>query len=332
MATIYEIAAKANVSVTTVSRVINKSKNVSATTRDKVTKIINELGYTPNILSQSLATGITNVILVLVHGVDNPFFSSIIKGIEDNAYQNNYKVLIAETSGILEREDQYLELLKTKLVTGCIIMSCEKNSKDLEALYEKYPIVQLIEYDQKAKVPFVSIDYYKASRELMHHFINKGHQKIAFINAGESVRISSIKKYQAYVDILTENDFPVITKELEPTTFSLENAKELTLILLNKHPDITAIFACSDIIAIGACYAIESLNKKCPDDIEVFGYDNLIYSELSRPKISTVDLKDFQLGKKAMSILEAQIKNTDYDLENYSSYQLIFKESSNCKD
>jgi DNA-binding LacI/PurR family transcriptional regulator len=329
MATIYEIAHKAHVSVTTVSRVINDSTKVNKDTREKVQKVIQELNYSPNIFGKQLGKKNTNLILILLHGIDNPFFSNIIKGIEITAYQNNYNVLISETNGQVERENQYLELLKNHFVDGVILLSYEQSLENLNKLTNNYPIVEVVEYNEASNTPYISIDYLKASKDIMNYFISNDHKKIAFVAAGENQRISINKKYQGYSETLKENNLEIITNKIDFNEFSLESAMNTTENIVNKHPDVTAFFCCSDLIARGTIAKLKQLNIKVPDDIEVFGFDDLIYSELSSPTISTVSLNTYNLGVKAMEILYKRIMKIDY-IEDYyfGPYELKFKEST----
>lgn len=329
MATIYEIAHKAHVSVTTVSRVINDSNKVNKDTRERVEKVIKELSYSPNIFGKQLGKGTTNLILILLHGIDNPFFSNIIKGIEITAYENKYNVLISETNGQVERENQYLELLKNHFVDGVILLSYEQSLEDLNNLAINYPIVEVVEYNEQSNTPYISIDYLKASREIMDYFVTNNHKKIAFVASGQNQRISIIKKYQSYLDVLNENGLEVITKSIEFNEFSIESAMKTTSKIINEHPDVTAFFCCSDLIARGTITKLKELGKQVPEDIEVFGFDDLIYSELSTPKISTVSLDTFNLGVKSMELLYNRInKIVDGEDHYFGPYQLKFKEST----
>lgn len=228
MSTINEVAARAKVSVATVSRVINELPNASLRTRDKVLKVIEALKYQPNAMGSLLRKDRTQMVLVLLHSVDNPFFSSIVQGIEEVAHQNSYNVLISTTYGQHKREQHYIKMLKQHFVDGLILITNTLNIDEINELSESYPIAQVLEYVPNSSEVYFSIDFYGAAKAAVEHLVSQGRQKIAFVHAGLIDIASTQAKYQAYKDVLENHHLEVITKELKEYPFGFDSGRHIT--------------------------------------------------------------------------------------------------------
>jgi LacI family transcriptional regulator, repressor for deo operon, udp, cdd, tsx, nupC, and nupG len=303
MATMEQVAKIANVSVATVSRVLNNPNSVSPDTRQRVQDVIKKLNYEPNLLGRSLRKTETNLILVLLHAIDNPFFSKIIRGIENIAHIYNYDVIVANNYGDRQLGEHYVDFLRSRLVDGVILLSSEFTAEELDRLTANYPVVQTIEYNPDSNAPAITIDYYQASCELMEHLISLGKHNIAFLNANDRPIISTDEKFRAYIDTLNKYQLPIITKSTEIATFGYFTAKDKTNELLKNHPTIDAIFACSDMLACGAIDACLANQLKVPEDVAVVGFDNIAYSEIFKPSITTISHNSFNLGLKSMEVM-----------------------------
>ena len=330
MSTIQQVASLARVSVATVSRVINQSANVSELTRQRVELAIQRLNYQPNAMGTFLRKDKTNMILVLVHSVDNPFFSMIIQGIENIAHHNNYNVLICTTYGDREREKHYVKMLKNHFVDGMILISNTLQLEEINDLNHSFPVVQTIEYVPDSSVPYYSVDFYKASFELMEHLIASGRKNIAYVHTGSTQIISNIEKYRAYKDALNKHGLPVLCEASEEYYFGYISGKAVASVLLNENPNIDAFFATSDLTAVGIIDEIRSRNLRIPEDISVVGFDNTIFSSVSQPAITTVELNTYELGCKAMELLLRRIEKPETmdTTAHILPFHLIIKESS----
>ena len=330
MSTIQQVASLAKVSVATVSRVINNSAGVSAKTRQKVEQAIERLKYQPNAMGTFLRKDKTNMILVLVHSVDNPFFSMIIQGIENIAHHNNYNVLICTTYGDRSREQHYVKMLKNHYVDGMILISNTLTLEEINELNINYPLVQVIEYLPESKAPYYSVDFYQASYDLMEHLIQNGCRNIAYVHTGSTHIISHMEKYRAYIDVLTKHNLPILSKTNEEYNFGFISAKSVAALLLDENPHIDGFFATSDLIAIGIIDELQTRKKRIPEDIKVVGFDNTIFSSIYNPAITTVELNTYELGCKSMEFLLNKIEKLEKDIkvDHVLPYQLIVKDSS----
>jgi LacI family transcriptional regulator, repressor for deo operon, udp, cdd, tsx, nupC, and nupG len=330
MSTIQQVASLAKVSVATVSRVINNSAGVSNKTRQKVEQAIERLKYQPNAMGTFLRKDKTNMILVLVHSVDNPFFSMIIQGIENIAHHNNYNVLICTTYGDRSREQHYVKMLKNHYVDGMILISNTLTLEEINELNINYPLVQVIEYLPESKAPYYSVDFYQASYDLMEHLIQNGCKNIAYVHTGSTHIISHMEKYRAYIDVLTKYNLPILSKTNEEYNFGFISAKSVAALLLDENPHIDGFLATSDLIAIGIIDEIQTRKKRIPEDIKVVGFDNTIFSSIYNPAITTVELNTYELGCKSMEFLLNKIEKLEKDIkvDHVLPYQLIVKDSS----
>jgi len=330
MSTIDEVAFIAKVSVATVSRVINNNTNVTPETRERVLEAIARLKYQPNAMGSLLRKEHTGMILILLHSVDNPFFSPIVQGIESFAQSNGMNVLICTTYGDKQREKHYLDLLKSHFVDGLLLITNTLTLEELNDLNRNYPVVQVVEYLPDSDASYFSIDFYEASFKLVERLIEKGHQHIAFVHAGLKDIVSTKKKYQAYCDVLRKHDLtPVQLNETE-MVFGYESGRDITKKLLDIDPKITAFFATSDLIACGILDECLNRGFRIPEDKAIISFDNTIFSTLVKPKLTSVDVNGFQLGVQSLDYLNKRIHDKKYNdkIELFLPYIVHDRESS----
>ena len=330
MSTIDEVAFLAKVSVATVSRVINNSTNVSPETKERVLNAIARLKYQPNAMGALLRKEHTGMILILLHSVDNPFFSPIVQGIEYFAQSNGMNVLICTTYGDKNREKHYLDLLKSHFVDGLLLITNTLTCEELNELNRNYPVVQVVEYLPTCEASYFSIDFYQAAFTLVERLIEKGHKHIAFIHAGLANIVSTKKKYQAYCDALKKHNLEAIIEDISEHAFGYESGRTMTRELLNEHPSITAFFATSDLMACGILDELRDQGFKVPQDKAIISFDNTIFSTLVQPNITSVDVNGFQLGYQSLEYLKKRINDKKFTdkLEVFLPYVIHERESS----
>lgn len=309
MSTIEEVAFLAKVSVATVSRVINDKGNVSDETKQRVEAAIKQLKYQPNAMGVLLRKEKTEMVLVLLHSVDNPFFSSIVQGIEKVAHENNYNVLISTTYSDHQREDRYVKMLKHHFVDGVILITNTYNKEDINELNNLYPVAQALEYIDNSDASYFSVDFYAASVEVINHLIASGRKRIAFAYTGSVDIVSASLKYKAYKDVLTQHHLPILTPQLQELPFGYESGKQIAHDTLRDHPDVDGFFASSDLIACGILDELAQQGKTVPKDISVVGFDNTIYSQIANPKLTTVEVNGFKMGEAAMQYILQRVNH-----------------------
>lgn len=327
-ATIIDIAKEANVSISTVSRVFNGSTAVSKKTKRKVEKAMEDLNYIPNAIARSLVCKTSNTIGIVASDLTNPFFTEVIDGIEDYFNSQGFTLILSNSRYKVEKENLYISQMVEKRVDGIII---------LNAYSENMPLISKI----KNTVPIVAIQAVLAGVDCVNtrdedgaykavdFLIKQGHTKIAFLKYNfENTTLTNRLKgyYKAHKDSgLAINKNYILTSEFSPYC-GYHMANEI----LNNFPEVTAIFAFNDQIALSTYNAIQTRGLKIPDDMSIIGVDNIEYGSLTAPKLTTVEQPTYQMGKNAAELLLRRIKdeNISEPQEIILPTKLIIKEST----
>lgn len=327
MVKMIDVAKVANVSSATVSRVLRNPETVKETTRKKVLDVIQELNYQPNILARNLRRNETNTILVVVPNILNTVFSGIIEGIEAEAAGNGYRVLLANTNNNVENEFGLIELLKQKQTDGMILFSAKMESQVLLDLSENYPIVLTTAYIDGLKVPTVSIDNISSSRRAVEHLIKLGHTRIAHIS-GPIEFSSSRDRYKGYQQAMIHNDLEIDSLLVQEGDFSLESGYNQMMKFLAMENPPSAIFSANDEMAMGVVKAAKEHGIQVPDEIAVVGFDNISFSSIFEPSLTTISQPLYKMGQLSMKLLMQQIKGVPLDKTQYIlDSELIVRES-----
>lgn len=330
MATISDVAREAQVSVATVSRVLNKQDSVKKATADRVYAAIEKLKFEPNILARNFRRSESRVILIIAPNITNPYYSHILTGIGDTANELGYSALIFNTANSEEREKEGMEMLKKRRADGAILLARNQGSQWLEEYAENYPVVQCSEYDPQVPFPHVSIDNYKAVREVMAYLFALGHERIATISS-KNRYISTDLRMKAYKDALVEEGLPVEENLVAYAglDYSFRSGKEAAEKLLAQENRPTAIFCISDTIALGAIAAAMEKGIRVPEDLTVIGFDDVEDTMMFHPYITTVGQPCYELGKNAMRMLYDRINGQlDPQHEMVLKHKFIIRESA----
>jgi len=328
MANIKEVARYAGVSVATVSRVLNDSPNVKSETREKVFSAIKELGYQPNLLGRNLRRTRTNLVLVLLPSIANPFYAAIVKGIEDVAHNNGYNIMLCNTESNVERERLYIRLLKNKLADGVIFLAPQISADELTELSLKYPVVQCCEYRENAGVSHVSIDNFMAAYEATKHLIRLGHKKIGLLSSDNDF-ISTKQRENGYRKALEEYRIMLNKIWLGFGDYGYNSGYDYGSKLLGNDDRPTAVFAISDLMAIGVIKAAADKGITVPDDLSVVGFDNISYAYMHTPSLTTISQPRYDIGEAAMKLMLAHINEPDYPpCSLILKHQLVLREST----
>ncbi|MFT4416615.1 LacI family DNA-binding transcriptional regulator [Fredinandcohnia humi] len=310
--TIIDVATHAGVSKATVSRVINKNPNVNEEIRQKVLHSIEELGYLPNAFAKNLAKNTSNVFGLILPDITNPYFPILARGIEDASHRLGYSLFIANTDNNPDIEQEYIDKFISQQVAGIILISSSLDELKVKKLSElSIPFVLCDRFIMDSPFDTVSIDNYKASYEVVKHLINKGHKDICHLSGPLNVQSANRRK-QGYVDAIKEND-------LEPCIlygdFNFESGYQLMkTILEDKNP--SAVFAGNDLIALGAMNAIQEAGLTVPEDISVIGCDDILFAQMSRPKLSSISIPAYQIGVTAVDMMVDRIKGVSTQPRN----------------
>jgi len=308
-----DVAKLADVSPATVSRVLTNPDIVSDHTKDKVLKAIEELNYKPNVLARNLRKMENKNILVILPDITNTFFSQVLRGIDQVASENGYRVLLADTKDELDLEHEYLTYLDLKIADAAIMLT-SRNVEAIEELARKHQIVLACEYIKDSQLPMVSIDNIKSAYKATKHLIDLGHQKIAHISGPMDIILNK-DRFEGYKKALLEANLKFNRDWVKEGEYTVDSGYSEMEKLLQLSAPPTAVFASNDEMAIGAIKAIKNSNMKVPDDIAVVGFDDIKWASIYEPALTTIFQPTFEIGKKAMSILLKLIKEEKEDFQ-----------------
>lgn len=333
MATIKDIAKQANVSIATVSRVINKHPDVSDETRKKIIKIMAEKNYKPNTIARSLSTRISKQIGVFFtdhynSGLQHPFFREVIYGMEKALGENGYD-LVYFTNRRWGDNFSYLEKCKDRHVDGVVLMGVLKDDPNLNNLLSSSIPVVFVDIDIISEnASYVISDNVSGAKKAVKYLYNLGHTKIGTI-LGINITKSTQDRFLGYKLALEELEINYNSDWVVNGDYTEEGSYQAIKKLLKLDQLPTAIFCQSDKMAIGAMNALEDSGHKVPEDFSIIGYDDIEVSRYVKPALTTIAQNKFKMGKVAAEMLVNMIK------ENKSVSPSILpvnlKERDSCK-
>lgn len=309
MTTIKDVAKKAGVSISTVSRVLTSRAHVNEETKEKVIKVIEELNFKPNLIARGLKERRTNTIGLIIPDISNPYYPKIAKSVEDYAKQLGYAVILCNTYDNLEEELKYVDMLKKRYIDGIIFITASKDGKHIKNLMdENFPVVQLDRF-RDANVPSVVSDNINGAYEATKYLIENGHKKIACVIGNTNNQIF-IDRFIGCMMALNENNIKVPDEFVIKDANTLEEVHESVMELLKNYQHPTAIFSSSDQKSFGIYRAIRDCGLKVPDDISVIGYDNVDLAKYLDPPLTTYDQSVKEMGVLAVKRLIEQIESS----------------------
>lgn len=332
--TIKDISRIAGVGVSTVSRVLNKHPDVKTETRQKVLSVIEEFNYVPNNSARNLKRNTSNNIGVLVKGIHNPFFSEMIKSIEEKIDEEGYSMILHYNEINPNDFEAAIELIKEKKLKGLICLGGYFENIDKEQLVNlKTPIVltstNIIENIDKSIFSSVIIENEKAAFKAVDYICKLGHKTIGIISTGEEDRCVGKHRFEGYKKALLQNGVEYNEELVEVGNYTFESGFENMNSLLDKNLSITAVFVTTDVMAIGASKAILGRGLRIPEDISVVGFDGIDYTQYFHPSLTTIKQPVEQMGEKSVDILFDLIKNKKKHEHIVFETELLERES--CK-
>lgn len=299
--TIRDVAKKANVSVATVSRVINNKGYVYEETRKTVLRIIDELGFEPNQLARSLTNHRSKMIGVIVPHVGTTFYGQLIEGIEQAALSYGYKTMLCNTQDDNEREIDYLKIFEQYNVEGVIIASNFKNKEKLSTL--NIPIIS-VDHLINDDIPSVSSNNEKGGKDAAKLLVETGAKNFLLLR-GPSFLITSLERTKGFLDVLEEHDVVYDMHDFD----LVEPDAEFIYQHLKNNPQIDAIFAMSDTLALIALGCLQKLGRKVPEEVQLIGFDDAPFTKWTNPGITTVSQAVKYMGSETVNTLVKLINN-----------------------
>ncbi len=305
--TIEQVADLAQVSRSTVSRVLNDHPNVSRTVRERVLRVIDETGYTPEAAARSLASRRADAIGVLIPRstgfiFTDPFFHHVIQGITDASTRRGYFLMLATVTSEMER-GFYNRILRSRHFDGVIMLSSDIDDPILPLLIrDRTPLVMIGHHPYLQKVDWVDVDNREGARQAVEHLIGLGHRCIATIT-GPLQMVAALDRRDGYKQALLEAGLPIQADLIVEGDFTQEGGFVAMKRLLSGSPHPTAVFVASDSMAVGALRAAHEAGFSVPRDLALVGFDDLPIASYSNPPLTTVHQPIYEIGATAAELL-----------------------------
>jgi LacI family transcriptional regulator/LacI family purine nucleotide synthesis repressor len=308
--TVYDIAKEANVSVATVSRVLNGTAPVKASTKLKIMEIMGKHQFQPNALARSLTKKETNMIGMILPDITNPFFPEVFWGAENEAREKGYTFFLCNTSGDYARESEYISVLREKRVDGMIFIGGRINLpkpepqlvKEVMELAARTPTVLINGSLPGNSLTRVASDEKAGTEMAIEHLIELGHRRIALIG-GNDYMTTTIQKVKAYRGILEQKGLEYREEWVRHDDFSVNSGRHLMAELLQLSERPTAVFCINDFVAVGAMKTVIESGLRIPEDISIIGFDDTPLATAVIPELTTVSLRAQELGSLAVEVL-----------------------------
>jgi len=330
-----DVAALAGVSVGTVSNVLNSPDLVSGATRDKVQLAIDKLGWVRNESARQLRAGKSSSVGMVVLDVTNPFFTDIVRNVENLIYEKGYSVLVGDSAQLVVREAKHLEQFEQQRVGGVLLAPVGEISSDARRLPSHgIPVVLIDRAAESSGFCSVGVDDVEGGRLAVQHLIDKGHRRIAFVGGPDSlVQIADRRRGAEYAEagsrgsaLLTVVDTPALD-----VASGARIARRFASMQGGKRP--TAVFAANDLLAIGLLQGMAQAGLSVPKDVAIVGYDDIGFASATAIPLSSVHQPRSEIGRQAVEMLFREIKakaeSKEHDHESIRSQpRLVIRRSS----
>ncbi|UKT62782.1 LacI family DNA-binding transcriptional regulator [Pedobacter mucosus] len=310
---IKDIAVKANVSITTVSFIINgkaKEKSISEAVIKKVEAIIKESGYKPNQIARSLRTGNSNIIGLIVEDISNSFFSTIARLIEDKAYKRGYKIIYSSTENDVEKAKDLINMFKSRKVDAYIISPTKGIEEDIQILLnENKPVILFDRNLPGLDTNYVGADHLNASYQSVESFIKSGKKNIALVTTDVNVE-QIIERYEGYKKALNDNGVTYnedLVLKIHFNQDEITTREQIKNLFLNQKID--AVFFSTNYLGLSGLKVLKEIGKKIGPDFSVIAYDGHEAFELHTPSISTVQQPLEEIAETVIQMILTQLSS-----------------------
>jgi LacI family transcriptional regulator len=303
LATMKDVAKRARVSVSTVSHVLNGTRVVSETTHERVLSAIEELGYQESLLAKSLRTQRTFNIGLLISDIQNPFFTSVVRGVEDVALGRGYHVFLCNTDEEPCREEEYITELTKKGVDGLIVAPAGPRQACPQGLQARsVPLVFMDREVEGVETDAIRVDNFLGMRMASNHLASLGHRRIGMIS-GPLEKASGYERFRGFEEALSGLGLELDDSLIKFGDFKTTSGRQATAELLRVSAPPTALIVANNQMTLGALLAIRELNLSIPGDISVIGFDDMEWAPLANPPLTTIAQPTYEMGSRSAQML-----------------------------
>ncbi len=329
--TIYDIATKAGVSVSTVSRVINNAANVAPNTREHVEKIMAKYSYSPSDMARGLVHNSMKIIGVLASDIRNMHFSNAAFVLENCFFSWDYSTLLCNTGEDLAKKKKYITILARKKIDALVLVGSIFDDKEIEDMICAYlPNTPVIISNSSLSIPnsySVLADHDYGMELAIAHLVEKGHRRIAFVHSEMTFNIQ--RKLDGFLKALQARNLPCDPeRNVHVVDLSIEGAEALADKLMAERGTVTAVIFSEDLLALGAVNRWKERGLRIPEDLAVIGNDNSVFAVCSQPKLTTVDTKIETIAHVVANTLHSIFQKKDVGQSIMIRPELVIREST----
>lgn len=324
MATIREVAQLAGVSPATVSRVMNGTAKVDEEKRKRVEAAIRETGFIPNKLARALFKNSSGLIGLIVPNIDNPFFNEIAKAIEEEAYNKGLHIVLCSSGNNTQKEADNIQMLEQMKADGIILIT---NGNHTGRMIEKcsLPVIVVDRHiTDCGEIAHIEADHYQGGKLAAEFLVKCGCRSIVCLR-GPQEFTSGRLRYQGYCDVCRENGIP---ERYVDTKYSFESGIKAAYEMLERFPETDGIVAANDMVAISSYKVLRSKGIRVPEDIQIVGFDDIRFSSLVSPAVTTIHQPITEMGKRAVEIIFRYAEGSEYSEKNVFDVYLVERETT----
>ena len=325
MATLKDVARESGLTVGTVSRVLNNRGYISEQTRAKVYEVMKQLNYQPNEMARSLSKQTSNTIGLIVPHIMHPYFAKLISCIEAAAYENKFKILVFNSKGKEEREDEYIEMCKSNRVAGIILCSARLRTEKFKEL--GCPLIT-IERSMDEATAGVECDNYQGGVLATRHLIDRGCTHLLHIGGVHNQQMPADERKRAFEDVCRRAGVHCDWVDPDAAQYADMNYYQLINSVLEQYPETDGIFASSDVIAAQTIQVCHKKGIRVPEELRIVGFDDVMIAELTSPGITTVRQPVREMAETAVNMMVQAVNGTLVPARSLFPVSLIVRETT----
>ena len=332
VATIKDVAKRAGVSTATVSRVLNGDERVTPAYREAVQRAVAELDYRPDRIARNLRARRSQMLGLIISDIENPFFTSVVRGVEDVAYENDHTILLCNSDEDPEKERLYLDIMTAERAAGVIVSAaCETDNHSRAVLQAGIPVVAMDRRMRDLEVDTVVVDSAEGAYQLVRHLLESGHRRIGLIGGPQQVTTAR-EREAGYLRALAEHGLRPDPALIKSTDYKLAGGYEATCQLLELEQPPTAMFAANNLTTLGALNCIHERGLRIPEDVAIGGFDDMPWATSLNPPLTAVAQPTYELGRTAADLLLRRIRDKGHNVvEVKLATRLVIRKSSGMK-
>ena len=328
MVTIKDVAKRAGVSTATVSRVLNDDQRVSPDYREAVLEAVSELGYRRDRIARNLRVRRSQIIGLIISDIQNPFFTMVVRGVEDLAYENDYTVLLCNSDEDPTKERLYLDIMISERAAGVLISpACETDNYSQVVIDSDIPVVTLDRRMLDLDVDTVLVDNFQGAYLAVSHLLGLGHRRVGLIGGPPQITTAR-ERCDGYLKALHEYNLEVDPALIQMSNMKLQGGYQAARQILESDEPPTAVFAANNLTTLGALNYIHERHLRIPDEIAIVGFDDMPWATSLNPPLTAVAQPTYELGRAAADALLKRIEDPGREtIECILEPHLIVRES-----